>query len=456
MKLTVKEIINICDGSLICGNENVLIENYSKDTRTINKNDCYLGIKGENFDGNKFWQDAIDKGANACILDSFSGNLDDDFEVPIILVENTVLALQKLATYVRSKLNIPVIAVTGSVGKTSTKDLIAAVLEQKYKVLKSPGNLNGQIGLPLNILKYKDEDVMVLEMGMNDFGQIATLTKIAKPTIAVITNIGTAHIGILGSRENILKAKLEILEGMEINSPVIINYDNDLLHDLDLPNLIKCGTDHNSIYQAQNIKVLPNKTIYDLNYKNQKTIIILPIMGEVFALNSLLATAVGDILNLSVEEIKNGLENYNSVSAHLNIINLENNITIIDDTYNSNLEAVKNALQILLKYPARRHIAVLGDILEMNKFAQEIHEKIGDLEEIKKIDALFLTGENAIFIKNKVENKNELKNKVFYFDNKEQLQKSLKKYLESNDAVLIKASNGMHFNTITNFIKKNI
>lgn len=454
MKLTVKEIINVCDGSLICGNENVLIENYSKDTRTIKNGDCYIGIKGENFDGNKFWQDAVAKGAGACILDSFSGKLDDDFNIPIILVKNTVIAIQQLAAYVRNKLNIPVIAVTGSVGKTSTKDLIASVLEQKYKVLKSPGNLNGQIGLPLNILSYKDEDIMVLEMGMNDFGQIATLSKIAKPTIAVITNIGTAHIGILGSRENILKAKLEILEGMDINSPVIINYDNDLLHDLKLPNLVKCGTNHDSTYQALNINVLPNKTSYNLNYKNNQIAITLPIMGEAFVLNSLLAVAVGDILNLTVEEIKKGLENYNNSSSHLNIFNLKNNITLIDDTYNSNLEAVKNALQTLLKYPGKRHIAVLGDILEMNDFAKEIHEKIGELEEVKKLDALFLTGDNSRFIKNKASMNENLKDKIFYFNNKEELQESLKSYLTFDDTILIKASNGMHFNTITEFIKR--
>ena len=456
MKLKIKEILKICNGSLICGNENVCIESYSKDTRTIKKGDCYVGIKGENFDGNKFWQDALAKGAAACILDSFEGHLDDDFETPIILVEDTVVALQKLAAYLRSKINIPVIAVTGSVGKTSTKDLIAAVLSQKYKVLKSPGNLNGQIGLPLNILSYHDEDVMVLEMGMNDFGQIKTLSKIARPTISIITNIGTAHIGILGSRENILKAKLEILEGMEKDSPLIINNDDDLLNKLKLDNLIKCGITKEADYKAKNILVEPNKTVYDVVYKDKKINITLPLMGEIFAMNSLFAIATGDILGLTIKQIKEGLENFNSSLAHFNIINLKNKITIIDDTYNSNFEALKNALQVLLKYPGKRHIAVLGDILEMNQFAKEIHEKIGNLDEIKKLDALFLAGENVKYIEEKAKNKGNLKNNLFYFSKKEDLQETLKSYLTDGDVVLIKASNGMKFSDVTNYIKLNI
>ena len=209
MNLEIKKIVEICNGQLICGKDNVVVKHFSKDTRTIKEDDCYIGIKGENFNGNQYIGIAFEKGACACIVDEMPN---EKYDKPVILVENSILALQSIATYVRKQKNIPIVAITGSAGKTSTKDMIGSVLNQKYKVYKTPGNLNGQIGLPLSLLEADDVDIIVLEMGMNGFGMIHNLTKIAEPDLAVITNIGTAHIGLLGSRENILKAKLEILD----------------------------------------------------------------------------------------------------------------------------------------------------------------------------------------------------------------------------------------------------
>lgn len=455
MKLSVEEILDICNGTLLCGNTELLIESYSKDTRTIKSGDCYVGIKGESFDGNKFWKSALEKGACACILDSFEGALEDTANYTIILVKDTVKALQDLATYVRETLDIPVVAVTGSVGKTSTKDMVAAVLSQKYKVLKSPGNLNGQIGLPLNILSYHDEDVMVLEMGMNDFNQIKNLSLIAKPTIGVITNIGTAHIGILGSRENILKAKLEILEGMNEDSSLVVNIDSDLLENLSIKNhpIVCCSILKKADYQAINIEVETGKTQFEVLYGNEKIKIVLPLMGEVFVSNALLAIAVGSLLNVSMEDIKLGLESLNIEQNHMKFLSLKNHITLIDDTYNSNFEALQSALKTLLKYPGKRHIAVLGDILELEKFSEEIHRKIGSLKEVLKLDALFLQGKDAKYIqegalKNKVDPQ-----KIFYFESQENLKRKLEKFLKEGDVVLLKASNGMHFNFIVDYLK---
>ena len=456
MKLTIEKIVEICKGALLCGNPNLEIISYSKDTRTLKRGDCYVGIKGESFDGNKFWKEALEKGASACILDSFEGKLDDDSKDTIILVQDTVKAIQDLATYVRENLNIPVIAITGSVGKTSTKDMIAAVLEEKYKVLKSPGNLNGQIGLPLNILSYKDEDVMVLEMGMNDFGQIKKLSLIAKPTIAVITNIGTAHIGLLGSRENILKAKLEILEGMPKNSPLIINDDNDLLSSVSLKNpIIRCSIEKKADFQAEKIEVEKEKTQFEVFYKNEKTKIALPLMGKIFVSNALLAIAVGSLLNISMPQIKHGLESLNTEQNHMKFLSLDNQITLIDDTYNSNFEAVESALKTLLKYPGKRHIAVLGDILEMEEFSEEIHRKIGSLQEILELDALFLQGNASKYILESALENQMNSHKIFYFESQEALVEELKKMMQEGDVILLKASNGMHFECITKALQDN-
>ena len=456
MKLQVRQILTICEGVLISGDENRVIKSYSKDTRTLKKGDCYVGIKGESFDGNKFWKEALEKGASACILDSFEGKIDDDSEDTIILVKDTVKALQDLATYVRESLNIPVIAVTGSVGKTSTKDMIAAVLEEKYKVLKSPGNLNGQIGLPLNILSYKDEDVMVLEMGMNDFGQIKKLSLIAKPTIAVITNIGTAHIGLLGSRENILKAKLEILEGMPKNSPLIINDDNDLLSSVSLKNpIIRCSIEKKADFQAEKIEVEKEKTQFEVFYKNEKTKIALPLMGKIFVSNALLAIAVGSLLSISMLQIKHGLESLNKDQNHMKFLSLKNNITLIDDTYNSNFEAVESALKTLLKYPGKRHIAVLGDILELEEFSEEIHRKIGSLQELLELDALFLQGNASKYILESAMENQMNSHKIFYFESQESLVEELKQMMQAGDVILLKASNSMHFDHITKSLQGN-
>ena len=231
-EINVRDIIKVTNGKLVLGEENAECINFSKDTRTIQNGDIYIGIKGEKFDGNMFWKEALENGAKGVIIQDVEISQEEKntyHDKIIIVVKDTIEALKEIAKFKRSLYNIPVVAVTGSVGKTSTKDIIASVVSQKYKTLKTEGNNNNNIGLPLTILKLRDHEAAVIEMGMNHLREIAYLTDIAKPTLSVITNVGTSHIGYLGSRENILKAKLEILEGME-TPEIIINNDNDLLH----------------------------------------------------------------------------------------------------------------------------------------------------------------------------------------------------------------------------------
>ena len=232
-KLLVKDILKVTGGKLVIGDCEEVLENFSKDTRQIKENDTYVAIKGANFDGNKFWKQALEKGAKAVIVQDIDFSKEDltKYKNKIIIKTKDVLeSLYEIAKYKRSLYDIPVVGVTGSVGKTSTKDVIASVLSKKYKTLKTEGNNNNNIGLPFTILNLKDHEAAVIEMGMNHFNEISLLTKIAKPTISVITNIGTSHIGNLGSRQNILKAKLEILECMT-KPLLVLNNDNDMLHD---------------------------------------------------------------------------------------------------------------------------------------------------------------------------------------------------------------------------------
>lgn len=443
MKLTVKKILEITKGQLITGDENLEIESYSKDTRTIKKNDCYIGIKGETFDGNLFWEDAKEKGACACLLDSFEGKIEEKDPFTIILVSDTIAAIQALAHYVRIESHAKVVAITGSAGKTSTKDMIASVLEEKYKILKTPGNLNGQIGLPLNILAYKDEPVWVLEMGMNDFGQLKELSSIASPDVAVITNIGTAHIGILGSRENILKAKLEILEGMNDKGVLVLNGDNDLLKTVKT-NLkqVTFGLESGNDIVATDITMDGEKTIC----KIENNEIEIPVMGEVFVYNALAAYAVGKLFSLTPEEIKNGIASFQMSNNRMNTIKTAK-FTIINDTYNANPDSVKSAIKTLGTFKNRK-VAILGDMLELGENEIKYHQEIGEFCN-EKIDVLITIG---VLSKNMFD---KFTKEKYYFKTNEEAETKLKDILKQDDVILVKASHSMKLDTIVNFLKEN-
>ena len=458
-KIYVKDIIEKCQGKLIIGDENLELVNFSKDTRTINKNDIYIAIKGEVFDGNKFYQDALDKGAIACILDSFDETKFDKEKYKdktIILVKDTIKCLQDLARYKRSLYNIPVIAITGSVGKTSTKDIVASVLSKKYNVLKTEGNNNNQIGLPLTILKLQDHNCLVLEMGMNHLKEISTLTNIAKPTMAIITNVTTAHIGILGNRENILKAKLEILEGLINDKTIIINNDNDMLHKAKISNeynIVTVGIENKSDFMATNIIQTNDRSTFDIEYNNKKTKIQVGVPTTPFIYNSLIAYATGILNNVEENNMKDAIANVelsnNRLAKHIN----KKGITIIDDTYNASYDSMKMALEILKK-ESNRKVAILGDMLELGSYSQEIHEKIG-LEVINNnVDILITVGNESKYIE-KIAVKNGFnKENTYHFDNAQDCYENLNKILKGNDTVLLKASHGIGLTNIVNKLIK--
>jgi len=448
--MKVKEIIDITKGQLITGNENLECENFSKDTRTIKKGDIYIGIKGENFDGSQFWEQALDNGADAVIIENTEitpKELEKYSNKTIIKVENTLEALYDIARYKRSLYNIPVVAVTGSVGKTSTKDVIASVVSTKYKTLKTEGNNNNNIGLPLTILKLKDHEALVIEMGMNHFGEISLLTSIAKPTLAVITNIGTSHIGNLGSRENILKAKLEILEGMSIPK-IIINNDNDLLHNWSLKNQEKIeihtfGIQNKSELNAQNINLHEEGSEFTAVSETQCLNIQVPVGGEHFVYNALCATEVGHILEISNEMIQQGIAQFELTKKRMDIKKLENGAILINDAYNASYESMKASLEYLQNYTGTRKIAVLGDMFELGEFSEELHKKVGEEVAKRNIDILICAGEASKFIIEEAEKSSKIK--TYFFNNNDEIVENLCQELRKGDVVLVKASNGMKF-----------
>ena len=448
--LSIKNIIEVTKGKLLVGNEEYVCMSYSKDTRTIKEGDCYIGIKGETFDGNLFWEKALENGASTVIVQNVE--IEDEklrkwADKNIIKVEDTLEALYSIARYKRSLYNIPVIAITGSVGKTSTKDIVANVVSKKYKTLKTEGNNNNNIGLPFTILRLQDEEVAVIEMGMNHFGEISLLTSIANPTICIITNIGTSHIGNLGSRENILKAKLEILEGSK-KEAVIINNDNDLLHkwqkeNKENYNIKTYGIKEQSDIMAKEIKLEENKSTFTCKINNVKEKINVPVGGEHFVLNALCAITVGEVLKIEADKIKLGIESFELTKKRMDIVELKNGIQIINDAYNASLESMTASLKVLSEFKERK-IAVLGDMFELGDFSEELHKKVGKEVIKNNIDILIACGENARYIADVAREKMDKEN-VYILRKTEEIKPLLEKIVKNNDVILFKASNGMKF-----------
>ena len=454
--ITVEDILNICNGKLICGNKKDICESFCKDTRILQNGDVYVGIEGENFDGNTLYKQAIENGAKVCILQGIE--VDEEYiknkEVSIILVDDTIKAIGKIANFKRNLYvkNFPVIAVTGSVGKTSTKDIIASVVSEKYKVLKTEGNMNNHIGLPFTILKLKDEEALVVEMGMNHFGEIDYLTNIAEPNIAVITNIGTSHIGNLGSRENILKAKLEILNSKNIKNVVINNY-NDLLHKWYEENKNKYeihtyGIENSSESIAKEISLMEQSSKFTAITDDEKYEITVPVGGEHFVYNALCALTVGRVLGLSKKEIENGIKKFELTKKRMEISKIKDNVTIINDSYNASFDSMKAALKYLKDIEGERKIAVLGDMLELGSYAEDLHRKVGKEFNKNNIDVLVTVGELSKNINNVVNTKEN-----YHFENNKEAEVFLNKELKQGDVALFKASNGMKFFEIIEKLK---
>lgn len=461
MNLKIKDILKVTSGKLLIGDENTECESFSKDTRNIKNGDTYIGIKGEKFNGSLFWDKALELGAKAVIIEDV--NIDEKYlqnyqGKNIIVVNDTKKALIQIATEKRNLYkDLKVIGITGSVGKTSTKDMIANVLSQKYKTLKTIGNNNNDIGLPMTILNLRDHEVAVIEMGMNHLGEIRVLTKIAKPTLSVITNVGTSHIGLLGSRENILKAKLEILEGMK-NKEIIINNDNDMLSNWSKGakdcKIHTFGIDNNSECSSEDIEIQENLSYVNCSYNGEKIELNVPVGSKIFVLNALCAVLVGKLMELSNEDIKKGIESFELTGKRMELVHLKNGSVLINDSYNASYDSMKVALEYLENIEAERKIAVLGDMYELGEFSEKLHKKVGKEVDKDKIDLLFTVGKDAKYISEVAVQNGMSEDKILYFENIENLEKDLKHKIKKGDAILFKAAHGMRLFEVVDNLKK--
>lgn len=455
IKISVKDLLLNCDAKLLIGSESKEINECFVDSKKVTKGSTFFGIKGENIDGSLFYKEAFLNGADICIINKiYDLDLNGFNDKTVIVANDTKKVLQQLATYKRSLFNGKVIGITGSIGKTTTKEMIANVLRQKYKVLKTNGNENSRIGLPLTILRLKDEDVMVLEMGMSNLGEMHNLSLIAKPDIAVITNVLTSHIGNLKTRENILKAKLEITDGMN-NGTLIINNDNDMLANWyknkdEKQNIITIGIKNVSDVMAFDIKE-GIETYFNVDDIND-----LQVIGtKDLVYNALLAYKVSKMLGVEDELIKDGINTLSNARHRLEVIPLKNNIILIDDCYNASFESASSALKFL-SMANKRKIAVLGDILELGKMSKKIHEMLAEEVVNNKVDVLITIGKNSRHISKKARHLGMKRKNIKHFKNEELSRNYIKKILKEEDTILIKASNGINLINLVEFLKEGL
>lgn len=439
--MKVYEIVEATRGILVSGNKDDEINFFSQDSRQMTNGGMYIPLKGERFDGHNFIESAFQIGAQAIISEK-----DVNYEDKIVIkVKDTHQALKDMASYLRNHRPVKVVGITGSVGKTSTRDMVYSVVKQKYKSLKTEGNYNNEIGLPLTILRYHDEEVLVLEMGMNHLQEMSRLSMIARPDIACITNVGTAHIGELGSRENILKAKLEIIDGMKEGSTLIINQDNDMLQTVELPhfNVVRVGKDKEASIQASHIVLEETKSSFEVEYQGKKEIIEVPVQGEHNISNALIAIAVGIELNISLEDIKKGIQEFKLTKNRMDILE-KNHKTVIDGTYNASVDSMKSSIDVLANYKKRK-VAILADMLELGDYSQQLHEEVGSYVASKGIDILVCVGKEAKYIYQKAR---ESMKDVYYFESNQEVIDRLDELLKEDDVILVKGSHSMNLKEV--------
>lgn len=444
--LRVSEIAKVCGGEFNIDTE---ITSVAIDTRKIEKGCLFICIKGERFDAHRFIDEAFEKGAAAVMISE-----DVKIDKPYIKVDDTAKQILSLAGYYRSKFDIPIVALTGSVGKTTTKEFTHLVVNSKYKAIKTLGNLNNEIGLPQMLFMLDSStEAAVIEMGMNHFGEIHRLSTATQPTVGIITNIGVSHIENLGSREGILEAKLEILDGLKKGAPLLLNGDNDLLSTVknDDYKIYFYAVDNDADFKAVDIKENPNTTSFTVQYFGKEQKITIPAIGKHNVYNALAAFAVGILLDIDAETAADALKTYEPSGMRQKVVEI-NGITSIEDCYNASPDSMKAGITTLAGIQAFKKIAVLSDMLELGEYSEQAHYDVGTMAAENKIDYLLCVGNDAKYIVDGARD-NGLLN-AYLFDSKQSLTDKLFEIAEKGDAVLFKASRGMKLEEVISEIYK--
>ena len=460
-RIKLSELLAATKGKLIgdCTDMDICIGGVESDNRKVSDGDVFFAFAGEKADGHRFVGAALDAGAAGAVI----SKVPDDFRPGkfYVLVDDTIAALGALAAFYRSRFSIPVVAVTGSVGKTTTKDMIASVLSEKFKVVKTEGNFNNNIGLPRTIFAIdRDTQIAVVEMGMNHPGEIEYLVNIAKPQVAVITNIGDAHIGILGSRQNIFKAKCEIFGGLDDGGYAVLNGDDEYLSKLRRGgpqgtgkrfSFAWVGEADSNDYRAVDIDDGSTECVrFNALTPGGSFPVNVPMPGRHMIYAAMTAAAVGAHFGETNGEITRGIDAYVPTKMRMEVLHCPGNILIYNDTYNANPQSVKSALLTLSNTKDMRRIAVLGDMFELGTEEERCHREIGCFAASLGIDVLVTVGRAAGYIADEAV-KNGMKDVVKCAD-KDEAKKALAGLIAGNTVYLCKASRGMALEELSAFI----
>ena len=456
-RLTIKEVIKAVQGELICGSERGEISGVSIDSRTIKKGEIFFALKGERFDGHDFLQEAIDKGAKAAVV---SRKKKITNKIAMINVAHTLTALQELAKFYRRKFNPVVVGVTGSNGKTTTKDMLQALLSSKYRVTATLGNYNNIVGLPLTLFEISPEtEFLVLEMGTNHAGEIKRLAEISLPQMGVITNIGATHLQFFRCISNVLSAKMELVELLPRRGKIALNIDDTHLRSQFKKikqKIITFGTDPQADVRANNIVISKPGEKERLSFtvyigKDRKKF-DLYCLGSYNIYNALAAISVAREFGVSLSLMAEVLGKFKFPKLRMEKLEY-GEVTIVNDAYNANPTSVKAVLsEFISSFPSRRKMVVLGDMLELGRTSQKFHQEIGKIVAASQIHNLIAIGEDARFIAQAAGKWGMERKNIFSFKDKKVASRKLKELLKPKDAVLIKGSRKMGLEEIIKYL----
>ncbi|MBR5329836.1 MAG: UDP-N-acetylmuramoyl-tripeptide--D-alanyl-D-alanine ligase [Firmicutes bacterium] len=449
--LSLETIARVTGGTYVGpeSDKGITIESVEHDSRKVTPGALFLCIKGERSDGHAYANKAFELGAVCCLSEQEL----PDAKGPYVQVESTLIALKALGAYYRSLFTIPVVGITGSVGKTSAKEMIASAISAKFNICKTEANLNNEIGVPLTLLNMREEhEAAVIEMGISDFGEMTRLGQMVRPNLCVMTNIGYCHLECLGDLNGVLKAKSEVFAQMAQNGIAVVNGDDELLSAFD-PGLKKItyGTLSRNALRAENIKDSGTEGIdCDIVDEKGSFSVHIPAFGSHMVLAALAAAAVSKELGLTDEEIAKGLLSYKAVGGRANVTDT-GVYTVINDCYNANPNSVRAALTSLGGLSGR-NVAILGDMFELGADSDALHEGIGAFAAEKNIDLLLCCGENSKHIFEGFIKTSE--KEAYHFTNRDTMIAALPTFLEKGDNILVKASHGMHFDAVVEALLK--
>ena len=458
IRLTLEDIFEI-PGAVIYNPDNYRsVSSVSIDSRKIKRNSLFVAIKGEKFDGHDFVREVIKKGAIAVMLNENRYKNFGDLDLPVVTVKDTTKSYGDLAKTWRRKLNAKVIGITGSAGKTSTKEMMASLLSEKYKVNKTILNNNNHIGVPLTILSTNEKhEVLVLELGTNHFGEISYTSNIAEPDYALITNIGNSHLEFLKNKKGVLKEKIALFEVTKNNNGTLfVNYDDPMLKKYfpDYKNKVSYSFGSNTVVKGKLKGTDSNgKEIVELKYKSTKISGIF-FYGEQNAKNLLASSAVAFRLGLNKAQILRGIKKFKNIDKRLNIKNYKKRVTLINDTYNANPESMRYSIELLNKISkGRKKIAVLGDMLELGAEGKKLHKSLSKVIKQNKIDEVITIGSLMKNLHNDLKNGNVI---AQHFSNRDGMRRFLSGYDFRNSVILVKGSRGMKMEEFVKVIEDKI